>query len=167
VRAQPPPPREQPEGGKPGPSTARIICLTLAGAAAVLIVLGAIGSGGDNDYVVTCSTAPAAVVDAVASGLTTAGPGSLTRGRIGRVSGSAGAYLVADIEAEGIEGSGPLAVWWVGGDLTGYDVGPIAAIDGIAREFSDWGAAAQPGSPADEARERREPEARAVKSRCG
>lgn len=119
----------------------------------------------DDGFLVSCSPAPTAVVAAVAEGLKAAGAGSLVDGQIGRVTGSAGAYLVAAIEAPGVDRA--QAVWWLGGDLEGASPGPVIAIDGFAREFSDWGAAAQPGSPAEETRMRREPEARAVREWCG
>lgn len=44
-----------------------------------------------------------------------------------------------------------IGVWAVGGDDA---VGPIFAIDSVAREWSSWGEAAQPGSRAMEVIER-------------
>lgn len=55
----------------------------------------------------------------VAEGLTTTGPGSLADARLGRIAGSAGTYLLANIQASGIEGPDDLAVWWIGGDVEG------------------------------------------------
>ena len=49
----------------------------------------------------------------------------------------------------GLEGPGDVGVWAVGG-LDG--AGPIYAINAVAQEFSEWGAAAAPGSPIDNMR---------------
>jgi hypothetical protein len=61
-------------------------------------------------------------------------------------------YLVAaEIDdSDALSGEGDIGTWGVG-DLEGG--GPIVAIDGFAQEFTDWGSAAQEGSPADVARD--------------
>ncbi len=60
-------------------------------------------------------------------------------------------YLVAaELNDAGVLAQpGDIGTWAVG-ELGG---GPIIAVDGFAKEFTDWGAAAQEGSPAAEARD--------------
>lgn len=159
MRAQSPPPEDGGDGR--GRRTLVAFGAGILGFFALAAIFG--GQGGGR-YNVTCKPASRAILDAVASGLTTSGPGSLPQGRLGTVEGSAGTYLVAEIDASGIQGRGQFGVWWLG-DAEGIP-GSIFAIDGLAREFSDWGAAARPGSPADESRKRRVPEALAVKDQC-
>jgi hypothetical protein len=59
-------------------------------------------------------------------------------------------YLVATEidDANALAYRGEIGVWGVGE----LDSGPIFAMDGFAQEFTDWGAAAEEGSPADQAR---------------
>lgn len=59
-------------------------------------------------------------------------------------------YISGDLEGPGLDGEDEIATWAKGGDLE-VGGGLIIASDAVAREFSDWGAAAQPGSPAAEA----------------
>jgi hypothetical protein len=57
--------------------------------------------------------------------------------------------VAAEIDGEGMEGDGEIGTWVVG-ELGG---GPIVAANNMAQEFSDWGSAAEDGSPADVADE--------------
>jgi len=47
-------------------------------------------------------------------------------------------------------GEGKIGVWAIGGE----SIGPIFALDSVAREWTSWGEAAQPGSRAMETVER-------------
>jgi hypothetical protein len=58
------------------------------------------------------------------------------------------AILAARIAGHDFDGQ--VGAWAVGGD----GVGPIMALDSVAREWSSWGEAAQPGSKAMEVVER-------------
>lgn len=58
--------------------------------------------------------------------------------------------VAAEIEGPGFEGPGQLGAWGIG-SLDGS--GPLWALDATAIEFSEWLAAAAPGSPADQLRD--------------
>ncbi len=60
-----------------------------------------------------------------------------------------GFVVAAEIDGPGMEGDGEIGTWAVG-ELGG---GPIFAVNTMAQEFSEWGAAASEGSPADVARD--------------
>lgn len=99
---------------------------------------------------VACGTPPADLVDGIAEGLTVGGGGSLINARSVEVppgerndQGWPEMFIAAEITGEGMEGT--VGVW-----ATGATGGPIFAINTMAREFSEWGAAAQPGSRADQ-----------------
>ena len=58
--------------------------------------------------------------------------------------------MAAELDAPGLEGIGDVAVWATNQDPTRTDeYGLTVRANGIAAEFSDWGAAARPGSPMD------------------
>lgn len=128
------------------------------------IFVATAGCTAGSDYAVECRPAPQDTVDDVAQGLTVSGGGDLRDAQLGTIEGSAGTYLVAEIDGPGIDGDGDRAVWWLG-ERDGT-AGPVVAIDHVAQEFSDWGAAAQPGSPMAESRKARMPEAAAVRRAC-
>jgi hypothetical protein len=135
-------------------------------AAAVLTVAGC-GGGTSAEEATTpppspptgavpCRTAPAAVVGAIEEGLTVGGGGSLARAAYvavpvaSRISSDWPQwFVVAEINGPGMEGRGEVGVWAIGAKGSG----PLMAIDYLAREFSDWGSAAQPGSSAATARD--------------
>jgi len=128
---------------------------------ALLIILIVAGCGGTTDEPeaqapeVVCSTPDPVVVSSIEQGLTMSGAGSLTGAKSLDVppefQNSAGwpeIFVAADIDGPGMEGSDEIAVW-----ATSDGYGPIWAIDEMAREFSDWGTGAQPGSEAREAQD--------------
>jgi hypothetical protein len=54
-----------------------------------------------------------------------------------------------EIDGPGIEGPGDVGVWGTNSDpRSGSGEGLLLAVDGMAREFTVWGAAAKPGAPA-------------------
>jgi len=88
---------------------------------------------------------------AIAEGLTVQGGGTLRDAYAVALAPDLGfGYVVAaEIDGQGMEGNGEIGTWAVG-ELGG---GPIFAANTLAQEFSDWGAAANEGSPADLARD--------------
>lgn len=57
--------------------------------------------------------------------------------------------MAVELDAPGLKGDGDIGVWGTNGDPTDTtDFGLTLAANGIAREFSDWGAVAKPGSAA-------------------
>jgi hypothetical protein len=125
---------------------------------AVLLLAAGCSDGGDgagseddgSSEAAVCNPAPSQIVSYIEEGLTIGGGGSLTRASYVEVpsesQNSQGwpAWLVAgDLTGAGMDGD-QIAVW-----ATAANDAPIMAIDSMAQEFSDWGAAAQPGSPAD------------------
>lgn len=104
-----------------------------------------------------CLDVPRATVRAIASGLTTRGRGTLRSAAAVRAETDEDfrgvempVYLVsADIQAPGLQGDGDIATWVLTRSLVAGD-GLILAVDSVAREFSEWGADANPGSPVEE-----------------
>jgi hypothetical protein len=102
-----------------------------------------------------CLRVPRGTVAAIAEGLTTSGRGRLRSARAAVADKDEDfrgvkmtVYLVsADIQAPGLEGDGDIATWAVTRSLDVAELGLILAVDSIAREFSTWGEAANPGSP--------------------
>jgi hypothetical protein len=102
-----------------------------------------------------CGKPSRAFVRGISEGLTVAGGGSLSDAAYVEVprdlQNSQGwpKWLVgADIDGSGLEGDGDIGVW-----ATDVNNGPIWVVNQVAREFSEWGVAAQPGSPAREAQD--------------
>lgn len=100
-----------------------------------------------------CRDADTALVEGIASGLTVHGGGALEQATAVTVvperrndQGWPETIIAAQITGEGMDGV-------VGAWATAETGGPIMAIDTMAREFSDWGAAAQPGSRAADVRD--------------
>lgn len=57
--------------------------------------------------------------------------------------------MAVELDAPGLKGDGDIGVWGTNEDPTDTtDFGLTLAANGIAKEFSDWGAAAKPGSAA-------------------
>ena len=122
--------------------------------ALVASLLAGCGSGGGESQpeasAIPCQRPSKLVVSSIEEGLTIDGGGSLTNAWAVRVpvdqqntSGWPELLVAADLDGPGMEGGDEIAVW-----ATSNGYGPIWAIDSIAREFSDWGTAAQPGSEA-------------------
>jgi hypothetical protein len=97
------------------------------------------------------------VAAGIAWGLTTSGHGKLMRARAVRAEDTRGIpiYLVsADINAPGLRGRNDIGTWAVERSVRSeLDMGGVMAVDSVAQEFSDWGAAATPGSRADQWRD--------------
>lgn len=122
-----------------------LIVLGVAAAAVVLIGLAALVAGGDdeNDRALDCHVVPL-IGPVIADGLTVTGGGSLRRVRAVASPDEPGIwYVAADIQGPGLEGGNDIGTWVVGG-LDPATAGPIVAIDGMAREFSEWGVATEP-----------------------
>lgn len=87
----------------------------------------------------------------IADGLTTRGTGTLRDAWAVKSDDPEGYLISADIQAPGLEGEGDVATWSrSGADLNS---GLIFAVDSVAREFSEWGAAINEGSPAADLRD--------------
>jgi hypothetical protein len=84
-----------------------------------------------------CERVSSAVLNAIAEGLTVSGSGTLRNGYAVKSKDFSKVYMVAaDIQGVGMEGEGEVAVWATNSvDGTGL----IFAVDGLAKEFSDWG----------------------------
>ncbi len=96
-----------------------------------------------------CDPAPKPLLAAIAEGLTVQGGGSLRNGHAVKSEDLKSVYYVsADIQGAGLQGNADIGTWATN-SLTPGD-GLILAADAVAKEFSDWGAAAQPGSDAAE-----------------
>jgi hypothetical protein len=84
-----------------------------------------------------CEKVSNAVLNAIAKGLTVTGGGTLRNGYAVKSDDFSKVYMVAaDIEGTGMEGNGEVGVWATN-SLDG--TGLIFAVDGLAKEFSDWG----------------------------
>jgi hypothetical protein len=84
-----------------------------------------------------CEKVSSAVLNAIAEGLTVTGGGTLRNGYAVKSDDFTKVYMVAaDIQGTGMEGDGEVGVWATN-SLDGG--GLIFAVDGLAKEFSDWG----------------------------
>jgi hypothetical protein len=84
-----------------------------------------------------CEQVTSAVLNAIAEGLTVSGGGTLRNGYAVKSDDFSKVYMVAaDIQGTGMEGDGEVGVWATN-SLDG--AGLIFAVDGLAKEFSDWG----------------------------
>jgi hypothetical protein len=84
-----------------------------------------------------CEKVSSAVLNAIAEGLTVTGGGTLRGGYAVKSKDFSKVYMVAaDIQGVGMEGNGEIGVWATN-SLDGN--GSIFAVDGFAKEFSDWG----------------------------
>lgn len=96
---------------------------------------GGNGTGGNGGTSSRCDTASTALVDAIESGLTVTGGGSLSNAQIVKSDDYENAYFVAArIEGEGMADA--VGVWSTNDPAGG---GSIFAADSFARQFSDWG----------------------------
>lgn len=110
--------------------------------------------GGPDQQPAACETVDAEFVETIAEGLTVTGGGELENAQALPVpdDARAGEGWPTRVVAARIVGSGMddvIGVW-----ATGANEGPIVPVDAVAREFSSWGAAAQPGSPMRDAMDR-------------
>ena len=84
-----------------------------------------------------CEKVSNAVLNAIAKGLTVTGGGTLRNGYAVKSDDFSKVYMVAaDIQGVGMEGDNEIGVWATN-SLDG--TGLIFAVDGVAKEFSDWG----------------------------
>jgi hypothetical protein len=84
-----------------------------------------------------CEKVSSAVLNAIAEGLTVTGGGTLRGGYAVKSKDFSKVYMVAaDIQGTGMESTGEIGVWATN-SLDG--TGLIFAVDGLAKEFSDWG----------------------------
>jgi hypothetical protein len=84
-----------------------------------------------------CEKVSSALLNAIAEGLTVTGGGTLRNGYAVKSKDFAKVYMVAaDIQGVGMEGDSDIGVWATN-SLDG--AGLIFAVDGRAKEFSDWG----------------------------
>jgi hypothetical protein len=89
-----------------------------------------------------CEKVSSAVLNAIAEGLTVTGGGTLRGGYAVKSKDFSKVYMVAaDIQGTGMEGNSEVGVWATN-SLDG--TGLIFAVDGLAKEFSDWDMAIQP-----------------------
>jgi hypothetical protein len=84
-----------------------------------------------------CEKVSSAVLNAIAEGLTVTGGGTLRGGYAVKSKDFSKVYMVAaDIQGTGMEGNSEVGVWATN-SLDGTSL--IFAVDGLAKEFSDWG----------------------------
>ena len=84
-----------------------------------------------------CEKVSSALLNAIAEGLTVSGGGALREGYAVKSNDFSKVYMVAaDIQGTGMEGDGEIGVWATN-SLDGS--GPIFAVDGLAKKFSNWG----------------------------
>lgn len=100
-----------------------------------------------------CQPAPEALVAAIEEGLTVDGGGALEKARVVEVpeekrNGEGWPVYIVGSTITGPGMDGVVGTW-----ATDEEAGPIFALNTMAREFSDWGAAAQDGSAMAEIRD--------------
>jgi hypothetical protein len=84
-----------------------------------------------------CEKVSSALLNAIAEGLTMSGGGTLREGYAVKSKDFSKVYMVAaDIQGTEMEGDNEIGVWATN-SLDGS--GLILAVDGLAKEFSDWG----------------------------
>lgn len=94
-----------------------------------------------------CESVSPTTLEAIASGLTVTGGGTLRDGQAVRSEDFERVWFVAaEIDGSGIEGDGEVGVWATNGDPASGEVGSIFAVDTYAQESSDWG----PGDQTDD-----------------
>jgi hypothetical protein len=114
-------------------------CLAIA----TLVLAAACGGGGTDarePEASRCEPVSRELLDAIASGLTVTGGGTLSDGAAVKSNDFEKVWFVAaEIDGPGIEGSGDIGVWSTNGDPSGPPSGLIFAVDAVGNEFSDWG----------------------------
>lgn len=119
---------------------------------ALLVVLALVACGSSVDGSERpCLAARSTLLENIATGLTVSGDGGLANGyRVDLPNEVAGwtQLIAAEITGPGMGGASTVGLWAANDDATF-----LMAVDGIAWEFSDWGTAANPGSPMDDARQ--------------
>ena len=111
---------------------------------------GATATDEETDAAEECVPVPADVVAALEEGFNTPGT-SLRNAYAVKSDDLANAwYISGDLEGPGLDGDDEIATWAKGGDLV-VGGGLLLASNEVAKEFSDWGTDAQPGSPAADA----------------
>jgi hypothetical protein len=122
---------------------------------AALVVLSAGGCGGDDGESVApagetttedatasdrCRNVPPGLVQGIETGLTlTGGGGTLSNAKAVKSNDFKRVYFIsADIDGPGLEGPDDIGTWAKSGPLR-VGGGLILSVDGVAKEFSDWG----------------------------
>lgn len=97
-----------------------------------------------------CKRVPADVVAGIQEGITTRGVKLRNAWAVHSDDLENAWYISGDLQGPGLEGADDIATWAKSGDLV-VGGGLLIASNDVAKDFSDWGAEAQPGSPAAEA----------------
>ncbi len=111
--------------------------LAVLGCMAIAAVVVFLNFGDDDSSAASaCRAVSAGKLDAIAAGLE---PGlSLRNGQAVRSDDYEDVWMIAaDLQGPGLDGGHEVAVW-ASSNLS-PNSGPIFAVDGLAREFSDWG----------------------------
>ena len=120
---------------------------TLASGILAVVLVAGCGSGGgtatagaaagNGASTARCAPASGTLLAAISQGLTVSGGGTLRSGYVVKSNDFAKVWMVAaEIDGSGMEKSGDVGVWATN-DPNG--AGMIFAVDGMAKEFSDWG----------------------------
>jgi hypothetical protein len=111
---------------------------TLAACILAVVLVAGCGSGGGGGGgadTTRCSPAPSTLLAAISQGLTVSG-GGLGAGYVVKSNDFSKVWMVAaEINGPGMEGAGDIGVWATNDPSGG---GMIFAVDGMAKEFSDW-----------------------------
>ena len=95
-----------------------------------------------------CERASRRLLQAIATGLEVNGGGKLSRGYVVRSKDFSKVFMVAaEIDGPGMEGRGEVGVWATNSKRA---EGLIMAVDGLAKEFSDWGDADETDAAIDQ-----------------
>jgi hypothetical protein len=107
---------------------------------AILVCVFLVGGCGDDDSGGDQGEdVPKALVEAIATGLIVPGGGMLRQAQAVKSGDFDDVYFVsAEIDAAGLEGLGDIGTWAKSGPLR-VGGGSIYSVDGVAKEFSDWG----------------------------
>ncbi|MBA2569297.1 MAG: hypothetical protein H0V11_08125 [Actinobacteria bacterium] len=97
-----------------------------------------------------CKRVPAALVAAIQEGITVRGAQLHNVYGVRSNDLEHAWYISGDLQGPGLDDNDDIATWAKSGDLK-IGGGQLIASNAQARAFSDWGAEAQPGSPAAEA----------------
>jgi hypothetical protein len=116
------------------PVLAAAPCLLLIGAAC-----GGSGDGGASPTIESrCKGVPPALVNAIATGLTVPGGGTLRKAQAVKSNDKDVWFISADIDGPGMHEEDDIGTWAKSGPLAVGD-GLILSVGSLAQEFSDWG----------------------------
>jgi hypothetical protein len=104
----------------------------------VLLVLAGCGGGG-GEASARCVDVSQARVAQIEEGLTVTGGGTLEGAKAVKSDDFSKVYFIsAEIQGSGMEGQGEVGTW-ASNSIDANDPGTTYAVDGLAKEFSDWG----------------------------